>query len=114
MSDNTIYFQVGTKLFPAHIFIIASSSEFLYKLYKDACANPGDKPQIALENVHPEAFDRVMRYMYTGTCDVAELGPCALKIRKEELVAKKEKENIEVEEETIGKWVFFSRRARWE
>lgn len=44
--------------------------------------------------------------MYTGTCDVAELGPCALKIRKEELVGKKEKENIEVEEETIGKWVF--------
>lgn len=85
---HDVVFKVGTKLFPAHIFIIASSSEFLYKLYRDHLTSPGDKPEIPLDNVHPDAFERVMKFMYTGSCDVVELGPCGLKIMKEELVKK--------------------------
>lgn len=70
-------------------------------MYQDKLTAPGDKPEVTLDNVHPEAFDRVMKFMYTGTCDVAELGPCGLKIRKEELV-KKEKDADEVDLEVIG------------
>ena len=40
--------------------------------------------------------------MYTGTCDVAELGPCGLKIRREDLTSGK-KENVDTEE-YIGKF----------
>ncbi|KAF9424947.1 hypothetical protein HW555_000248 [Spodoptera exigua] len=90
---HDVIFKVGPKSYPAHMYIIASNSDHLYKLYQEKLAqtNPGDKPEVTLENVHPEAFERVMKYMYTGSCDVAELGPCGLKITKEELV-KKDKE----------------------
>ncbi|XP_026762942.2 inhibitor of Bruton tyrosine kinase [Galleria mellonella] len=100
---HDVTFKVGTKYYPAHIFIIASSSEHLYKLYQEKLTSPEDKPVILLENVHPEVFDRILRYMYTGTCDVAELGPCSLKIRREDLntMIKKEKNNIDVEMELI-------------
>lgn len=95
-------FKVGAKHFPAHMFIIASSSDYLYKLYKETSTNE-HKPTIILENVHPEVFERIIRFMYTGTCDVAELGPCGLKIRKEDLIGgnKKEKENVENEADLI-------------
>ncbi|VVC95937.1 unnamed protein product [Leptidea sinapis] len=87
---HDVIFKVGLKLFPAHIFIIASSSDFLYKLYQEASVKER-RPTIPLDNVHPEAFERILKYMYTGTCDVAEMGPCALKIRKEDLIGTKEK-----------------------
>lgn len=98
---HDVLFKVGTKVYPAHIFIVASSSEYLYKLYKDSRSNPGEVPTIILDNVHPDAFDRIMKYMYTGTCDVTELGPCGLKIRKEDLIGKKEKENEDEDVELI-------------
>ncbi|CAH2234229.1 jg16678 [Pararge aegeria aegeria] len=91
---HDVIFKVGVKHFPAHIFIIASSSDYLYKLYQESRTNE-HKPIINLENVHPEVFERIMRYMYTGVCDVAELGPCGLKIRREDLVnAKKDIEDV--------------------
>ncbi|KAM3963343.1 LOW QUALITY PROTEIN: inhibitor of Bruton tyrosine kinase [Aphomia sociella] len=100
---HDVTFKVGTKYYPAHIFIIASSSEHLYRLYQEKQTNPEDKPIILLENVHPEVFDRILRYMYTGTCDVAELGPCSLKIRREDLntMMKKEKDNMDADMELI-------------
>ncbi|KAL0820240.1 hypothetical protein ABMA28_006160 [Loxostege sticticalis] len=98
---HDVIFKVGTKLYPAHIFIVASSSEHIYKLYQDQL-HTGDKPTVTLENIHPEVFDRILRFMYTGTCDVAELGPCGLKIRREDLPAvKKEKDVEEVELDLI-------------
>ncbi|XP_060805513.1 inhibitor of Bruton tyrosine kinase [Amyelois transitella] len=100
---HDVVFKVGTRLFPAHIYIIASHSEHLYKLYQDSTTNKEDnKPLIVLANVLPEVFERILRYMYTGTCDVAELGPCSLKIRREDLnnVIKKGKD-VELELEMI-------------
>ncbi|CAK1584728.1 unnamed protein product [Parnassius mnemosyne] len=100
---HDVIFKVGTKLFPAHIFIVASSSEHLYKLYQESRTNPDEKPIVTLENVHPEVFDRILRFMYVGTCDVAELGPCGLKIRREDLntTVKKETDNIDVDVDVI-------------
>ncbi|XP_050550953.1 inhibitor of Bruton tyrosine kinase [Spodoptera frugiperda] len=96
---HDVIFKVGQKSYPAHMYIIASSSEHLYKLYQEKLTqtNPGDKPEVTLENVHPEAFERVMKFMYTGSCDVAELGPCGLKITKEELVKKDKEADEELE-----------------
>ncbi|XP_063626736.1 inhibitor of Bruton tyrosine kinase [Cydia splendana] len=93
---HDVIFKVGTKLYPAHIFIIASSSEHLYKLYQDSIKDPEDKPTVNIE-MHPEVFERILRYMYTGTCDVAELGPCSLKIRKEDLNSLKKEKDVEIE-----------------
>ncbi|CAH2089704.1 unnamed protein product [Euphydryas editha] len=95
---HDVVFKVGAKHFPAHMFIIASSSDYLHKLYKETSTNE-HKPTIILENVHPEVFERIIRFMYTGTCDVAELGPCGLKIRKEDLIGgnKKGKEDVDNE-----------------
>ncbi|CAH2042576.1 unnamed protein product, partial [Iphiclides podalirius] len=100
---HDVIFKVGTKLYPAHIFIVASSSEHLYKLYEESRTNDNEKPIVTLDNVHPEVFERILRYMYIGTCDVAELGPCGLKIRREDLpsVVKKEKENVDIEIDAI-------------
>ncbi|XP_022826832.1 inhibitor of Bruton tyrosine kinase isoform X1 [Spodoptera litura] len=96
---HDVIFKVGQKSYPAHIYIIASSSDHLYKLYQEKLTqtNEGDKPEVTLENVHPEAFERVMKYIYTGSCDVAELGPCGLKITKEELVKKDKEADEELE-----------------
>lgn len=86
------------------MFVVASNSELLYKMYQDTITGPEDKPLIILENVLPDVFDRILRFMYTGTCDVAELGPCMLKIRREDVktVMKKEKDDIDIEME-IGR-----------
>lgn len=105
--NSKTFLQVGAKLFPAHIYIVASGSEHLYKLYQDKkLLNPDEKPEIILENVIPEVFERILRFLYTGTCDVTELGPCGLKIRKEDLIRKgeKEKDNAELEEDVIGEF----------
>ncbi|XP_046969920.1 inhibitor of Bruton tyrosine kinase [Vanessa cardui] len=100
---HDVIFKVGAKHFPAHIFIIASSSDYLYKLYQETSTKE-HKPIINLENVHPEVFERIIRFMYTGTCDVAELGACGLKIRKEDLIGAskkgKEDEGKEIEIDT--------------
>ncbi|CAH0713197.1 unnamed protein product, partial [Brenthis ino] len=93
---HDVIFKVGQKQYPAHIFIIASSSDYLYKLYQENSTNT-HKPTISLDNVHPDVFERILRYMYTGTCDVTELGPCGLKIRREDLIGAK-KENIDTED----------------
>ncbi|XP_068620269.1 inhibitor of Bruton tyrosine kinase [Battus philenor] len=100
---HDVIFKIGTKIYPAHIFIVASSSEHLYKLYQESRAEADGIPTIVLDNVHPEVFERILRYMYVGTCDVAELGPCGLKIRREDLntILKKDIENINVEIDTI-------------
>ncbi|CAG9795587.1 unnamed protein product [Diatraea saccharalis] len=96
---HDVVFKVGSKLFPAHIFIVASSSEFLYKLYRDQKEVPGNKPTIVLDHIHPEVFQWILKFAYTGTCDVAELGQCPLKIRKEDLpVVKKDKKNEDDDE----------------
>lgn len=62
--------------------------------------------------MHPEVFERILRYMYTGDCDVAQLGPCALKIRKEDFGKKGERENVgngDIDSELIGKLNMFSK-----
>lgn len=85
---HDLVFKIGPKLFPAHAYIIASSSEHLYKLYQEQLllTEPATaKPTIALDHIHPAVFERILAYMYTGTCDVVHLGPCGLKVRKEEL-----------------------------
>ncbi|XP_059059647.1 inhibitor of Bruton tyrosine kinase [Achroia grisella] len=99
---HDVTFKVGTRYYPAHMFIVASGSEHLYKLYQEKLTSPEDKPVILLDNVLPEVFDRILRYMYTGTCDVAELGPCSLKIRREDLnIIMKREKSIDLELEVI-------------
>ncbi|XP_045501851.1 inhibitor of Bruton tyrosine kinase [Colias croceus] len=100
---HDVIFKIGSKLFPAHMFIVASSSELLYNLYQEAKATNinDEKPIICLENVLPEVFERILKYMYTGSCDVAEPGPCGLKIRKEDVVDVKKERDVDVEEEVI-------------
>ncbi|KPJ10508.1 Inhibitor of Bruton tyrosine kinase [Papilio machaon] len=72
-------------------------------MYQESRTNTDDKPIVCLDNVHPEVFERILRYMYTGSCDVTELGPCSLKIRKEDLnaVIKKEKNEIDIEIDAV-------------
>ncbi|XP_048483944.1 inhibitor of Bruton tyrosine kinase [Plutella xylostella] len=97
---HDVVFRIGTKLYPAHMFIVASSSEHLYKLFQDQkLQNPSEKPTITLENVLPEVFDRILRFVYTGSCDVVETGPCGLKIRREDIVKDVKKDDDAVENE---------------
>ncbi|CAG9133929.1 unnamed protein product [Plutella xylostella] len=97
---HDVVFRIGTKLYPAHMFIVASSSEHLYKLFQDQkLQNPSEKPTITLDNVLPEVFDRILRFVYTGSCDVVETGPCGLKIRREDIVKDVKKDADAVENE---------------
>ncbi|CAG9563842.1 unnamed protein product [Danaus chrysippus] len=80
---HDVVFKVGHKSYPAHLYIVASSSEYLYK----QCTNG-----VITLDVHPEVFERVLQYIYTGSCDVTRLGVCGLRLKREELV---KKENLE-------------------
>lgn len=84
---HDVTFKIGSRLFPAHMFIIATKSEPLHELYlakkrrlKD---HESHAPVIELFGIHPEVFDRILKYIYGGTCDVLCPGECSLRIKRE-------------------------------
>lgn len=70
-------------------------------MYQDKKLLNDETPTIVLENVHPEVFERILQYLYTGSCDVTQTGPCSLKILKED-VLKKDNKNEDDDFEIIG------------
>lgn len=63
-------FQVGKKEFPAHKYILASRSEFFRKQF----SNDSQMNLLNIENMKPEAFGQVLKFMYTNHCDFLTQG----------------------------------------
>ncbi|XP_006025752.1 inhibitor of Bruton tyrosine kinase isoform X1 [Alligator sinensis] len=85
-SVHDVTFQIGTKTYPVHKYILAMRSDFFEKLFvsDDNCL---DTPEVyhkdedvvgcdlyVIEKVHPDLFVYLLQFMYTDTCDLLTPG----------------------------------------
>ena len=80
-SIHDVTFQVGSRLFPAHKYILAVRSDFFQKLFlsdgttldfMDVYRKDEDSAGCHLfvaEKVHPDLFECLLQFIYTDTCD---------------------------------------------
>ena len=78
---HDVTFQVGSRLFPAHKYILAVRSDFFQKLFlsdgttldfTDIYRKDEDSAGCHLfvvEKVHPDLFEYLLQFIYTDTCD---------------------------------------------
>lgn len=78
---HDVTFQVGSRIFPAHKYILAVRSDFFQKLFlsdgttsdfTDVYRKDEDSAGCHLfvvEKVHPDLFEYLLQFIYTDTCD---------------------------------------------
>ncbi|KAI1241116.1 Inhibitor of Bruton tyrosine kinase, partial [Lamprotornis superbus] len=85
-SIHDVTFQIGTRMYPVHKYILAVRSEFFEKLFVSS-DNQLDTPDIyrkdedavgcdlyVIEKVHPDLFAYLLQFIYTDTCDLLTHG----------------------------------------
>lgn len=63
---HDVIFKIKTQFFPAHKYIIASSSTKLLNL----ATQTQNTNFVELTDVHPEIFHQMLTYIYTKSCDL--------------------------------------------
>ncbi|XP_057345363.1 inhibitor of Bruton tyrosine kinase isoform X3 [Manis pentadactyla] len=78
---HDVTFQVGSRVFPAHKYILAVHSDFFQKLFLSDGTTLGgvdvyrkDEDSagchlFVVEKVHPDLFEYLLQFVYTDTCD---------------------------------------------
>ncbi|XKL59654.1 hypothetical protein PGB90_000670 [Kerria lacca] len=74
-SLHDIIFQVGTKLFAAHKYILASCCNNYMKSLKEI------NGVVIVNDVHPAIFEEMLIFAYTGSSSFLKEGPCSTKIQ---------------------------------
>ncbi|KFR11508.1 Inhibitor of Bruton tyrosine kinase [Opisthocomus hoazin] len=83
---HDVTFQIGTRTYPVHKYILAARSDFFKKLF--VCSdNQLDTPDVyrkdedavgcdlyVIEKVHPDLFAYLLQFIYTDTCDLLTHG----------------------------------------
>ncbi|XP_032538507.1 inhibitor of Bruton tyrosine kinase isoform X1 [Chiroxiphia lanceolata] len=85
-SIHDVTFQIGTRTYPVHKYILAVRSDFFRKLFVSS-DNQLDTPDIyrkdedavgcdlyVIEKVHPDLFAYLLQFIYTDTCDLLTHG----------------------------------------
>ncbi|XP_010564051.1 PREDICTED: inhibitor of Bruton tyrosine kinase [Haliaeetus leucocephalus] len=85
-SIHDVTFQIGTRTYPVHKYILAVRSDFFKKLFVSS-DNQLDAPDIyrkdedavgcdlyVIEKVHPDLFTYLLQFIYTDTCDLLTHG----------------------------------------
>ncbi|NXY72667.1 IBTK kinase, partial [Glareola pratincola] len=85
-SIHDVTFQIGTRTYPVHKYILAVRSEFFKKLFVSS-DNQLDTPDVyrkdedavgcdlyVIEKVHPDLFAYLLQFIYTDTCDLLTHG----------------------------------------
>ncbi|KAM6368409.1 inhibitor of Bruton tyrosine kinase isoform 4-T4 [Alca torda] len=85
-SIHDVTFQIGTRTYPVHKYILAARSEFFKKLFVSS-DNQLDTPDVyrkdedavgcdlyVIEKVHPDLFAYLLQFIYTDTCDLLTHG----------------------------------------
>uniref|UniRef100_A0A8C9U8A4 Inhibitor of Bruton tyrosine kinase n=1 Tax=Serinus canaria TaxID=9135 RepID=A0A8C9U8A4_SERCA len=85
-SIHDVTFQIGTRMYPVHKYILAVRSDFFRKLFLSS-DNQLDTPDIyrkdedavgcdlyVIEKVHPDLFAYLLQFIYTDTCDLLTHG----------------------------------------
>ena len=83
-SFHDVVCRVRGRSFPAHSFILASGSQSLADQLRFTEETEGEGPvRLEVEDVHPDIFQEVMKYLYYKSCDLLKEGPCTVKIEVE-------------------------------
>ncbi|XP_072711467.1 inhibitor of Bruton tyrosine kinase isoform X6 [Ciconia boyciana] len=85
-SIHDVTFQIGTRTYPVHKYILAVRSDFFKKLFVSN-DNQLDTPDVyrkdedavgcdlyVIEKVHPDLFAYLLQFIYTDTCDLLTHG----------------------------------------
>ncbi|XP_068004756.1 inhibitor of Bruton tyrosine kinase isoform X2 [Melanerpes formicivorus] len=85
-SIHDVTFQIGTRTYPLHKYILAVRSDFFNELFA-ASDNQLDTPDVyrkdedavgcdlyIIEKVHPDLFAYLLQFIYTDTCDLLTQG----------------------------------------
>ncbi|NXW56600.1 IBTK kinase, partial [Eurystomus gularis] len=85
-SIHDVTFQIGTRTYPVHKYILAVRSDFFKKLFVSN-GNQLDTPDVyrkdedavgcdlyVIEKVHPDLFAYLLQFIYTDTCDLLTHG----------------------------------------
>ncbi|KFV76756.1 Inhibitor of Bruton tyrosine kinase [Dryobates pubescens] len=85
-SIHDVTFQIGTRTYPLHKYILAARSDFFNELFA-ASDNQLDTPGVyrkdedavgcdlyIIEKVHPDLFAYLLQFIYTDTCDLLTQG----------------------------------------
>ncbi|NXV78339.1 IBTK kinase, partial [Atlantisia rogersi] len=85
-SIHDVTFQIGTRTYPVHKYILAVRSDFFKKLFVSS-DNQLDTPDVyrkdedavgcdlyVIEKVHPDLFAYLLQFIYTDTCDLLTQG----------------------------------------
>ncbi|XP_010190030.1 PREDICTED: inhibitor of Bruton tyrosine kinase isoform X3 [Mesitornis unicolor] len=85
-SIHDVTFQIGTRMYPVHKYILAARSDFFKKLFLSS-DNQLDTPDVyrkeedavgcdlyVIEKVHPDLFAYLLQFIYTDTCDLLTHG----------------------------------------
>ncbi|NXF04920.1 IBTK kinase, partial [Smithornis capensis] len=85
-SIHDVTFQIGTRTYPVHKYILAVRSDFFKKLFVSSDSQL-DTPDIyrkdedavgcdlyVIEKVHPDLFAYLLQFIYTDTCDLLTQG----------------------------------------
>lgn len=69
--DNVadVGFNVGGKLFPCHRYVLASRSHYFANLFAK-----NQDPIVELKGFNPAVFEEFLRYIYTGTTELIQIG----------------------------------------
>ncbi|NXF38840.1 IBTK kinase, partial [Nyctibius bracteatus] len=85
-SIHDVTFQIGTRTYPVHKYVLAVRSDFFKKLFVST-DNQLDTPDVyrkdedavgcdlyVIEKVHPDLFAYLLQFIYTDTCDLLTHG----------------------------------------
>lgn len=53
-----------------------------------------EKLTIKVDNIHPAIMKQILQYLYTGTCDLINTGPCKIQIKRESSVPKEDNQIV--------------------
>ncbi|NWU61633.1 IBTK kinase, partial [Pterocles burchelli] len=85
-SIHDVTFQIGTRTYPVHKYILSVRSDFFKKLFVSS-GNQLDTPDVyrkdedavgcdlyVIEKIHPDLFAYLLQFIYTDTCDLLTHG----------------------------------------
>ena len=72
MQMSDVIFNFGDRQFPAHKLILAARSEVFAAMFQDP-AKENSTNQITIEDVEPEVFHELLRFVYTGRVSLEKM-----------------------------------------
>jgi speckle-type POZ protein len=72
MQFSDVNFNVGGREFPAHKLILAARSKFFAAMFQHPMKEQSTS-QVKMEDIDPEVFDQLLRFIYTGRVPLDKL-----------------------------------------